>query len=1178
MSQTKEFRKVSSFPTIKLTGQGNYTQWSILVSTHFETNGVLRIVQGEEPKLVPFDDNLMTAAEMTDLAYWKQRDAYARECIMQTVDENQLQLITAGHHASSVTSENMWTTLKTLYTPSGMNGLYGAFTALVSAKFVDGENLDTHIARVRSLANDCANCGHVIDDKLVAIIVLFSMPQSWSTVVQIIETTAPAAISLESVIVKLKNAAKVSERTVGPADTASAGALAARIGHHAPGYNAATSPSSVSTSPQPFRGKCYKCGQRGHIDRNCRNAPIESASANKVSSQTQVVELLHVFADESSAMSTSTDAPQQHGWIVDSGADRHFTGDRRDLTNFVNEPLSVTVANGGRVVCPGYGTVALRSESGAGLELSKVYHLPGSKIGLISVAELAKDGIVANFLQESVSLHRKGVLVASSSGSGYVLDLTLDLSPSAYSTRASVGMSLMGWHRRLGHISLDLILAMEKDNLVNGIVLTDRIKSDCEACIVAKSKRAPFVVQASVATALLQRVYVDLGFVETPDRDGRSIFLVIVDQYSAAKWSFILANKQSATIANVFEQWLVAAENSSGCRLKEVRSDNGGEFVGKAFVDVLRLRGIRHEPTAPYTPEQNGKAERLNGSLLGLVCAMLRDSGLDKSYWSDALGYATFVLNRIPHPTLKTTTPYELWYGRKPSVSHLKPFGATAYVHVNEHNRHKLDACAIVGVLVGYATNSQNYRVWVPSLKTIVVTRHATFGRLESKDLAIPGRNDEEVFELDTFTDRPVLMPSPLPAVPPAPVQLGPNEVPAAKVPAARDVYFLIRTGYDPTPHAEVNQSNIVDGKRIRRPVVRLVQEDESVFVRLVSMVSVANDDDVWEAPDEVFVGVVLPNIPRNYSAALSSVESQHWKTAIELELAALDEHGVFELTSLPPGAKALGSTWVFARKENADGSIERYKARLVAQGFGQRPGIDVNETFAPVARMSTVRFLIAVAAAKGLSLEQFDFTTAFLNGTMTEDVYMKIPNGYKGHHAPGDVLRLVKSMYGTRQAPREWYRAVSTLMFSRGYVAGDADPCLFVKHVEGEVIVMLLYVDDGIAMSANSALIDLELAAIHDIYKLKRLGRLHYYLSLEVVTQGRSIVIHQRKYAKEILDRYGFENVGRGVNTPVIEGPADRDEDSPLLDAHDKTEYQSAVGALQYLCQLSRPDLAFAI
>ncbi|SGZ27800.1 BQ5605_C026g10192 [Microbotryum silenes-dioicae] len=297
--------------------------------------------------------------------------------------------------------------------------------------------------------------------------------------------------------------------------------------------------------------------------------------------------------------------------------------------------------------------------------------------------------------------------------------------------------------------------------------------------------------------------------------------------------------------------------------------------------------------------------------------------------------------------------------------------------------------------------------------------------------------------------------------------------------------------------------------------------------------------------------------IPKTFEEAMKTPYRNHWSAAMVSELLQFDHHGVFQEVKWHEGIWVLGTIWVYSIKRNANGKIIRFKARLVAQGFAQRPGIDYHDTYTPVTRSSTVLFLIALVAAQGLYLEQFDFDCAFLNGKMTEDVYVRYLKGWNRPQSPGKCLKLVGSMYGTKQAPREWYRAVNDLMVSRGYMRATADACLYIRHSGTSFAIITLYVDDGLIASNNQSFLDSELASLHKAFQLKRLGPVSYFLGFEIHRTKDYILVHQSKYVRTMLEKFDFASPSkRHAIMPMDDRPSLRINATPFADV---SLYQSA-------------------
>ncbi|KAL9455248.1 hypothetical protein AB3S75_010624 [Citrus x aurantiifolia] len=293
----------------------------------------------------------------------------------------------------------------------------------------------------------------------------------------------------------------------------------------------------------------------------------------------------------------------------------------------------------------------------------------------------------------------------------------------------------------------------------------------------------------------------------------------------------------------------------------------------------------------------------------------------------------------------------------------------------------------------------------------------------------------------------------------------------------------------------------------------------------------------------------------------------------MEDEITALEKNNTWTLTHLSDGKKAIGSRWVYKIKYQYDGTIERYKARLVAKGYNQTEGIDYHATFSPVAKLVTVRALLSLAAVKGWILEQLDVSNAFLQGDLEEEVYMQVPQGFskQGEHL---VYKLNKSIYGLKQASRNWFSKFSSTIQQAGFRQSKADYSLFVKTNAKFSTFVLVYVDDIIVVGNDAA----EVSRIKDFlaqkFYIKALGKLKYFLGIEVARSSRGIFLSQRKYALDILKDAGLL-AGR-VSHFLMEQQLrlSSTDGDPLSNP---SSYRRLVGRLIYLT-VTRPDIVFAV
>jgi hypothetical protein len=308
---------------------------------------------------------------------------------------------------------------------------------------------------------------------------------------------------------------------------------------------------------------------------------------------------------------------------------------------------------------------------------------------------------------------------------------------------------------------------------------------------------------------------------------------------------------------------------------------------------------------------------------------------------------------------------------------------------------------------------------------------------------------------------------------------------------------------------------------------------------------------------------------PTTYSQASKNPK---WTEVMDLEIKALEKNNTWKFVQLPSGKSAIGSKWVFKIKHRA-GSVERYKARLVAKGFHQKEGNDYHETFAPVAKMTTVRTMLAIVVHHGWIIEQLDVNNAFLHGDLHEDVYMQIPQGYTHSFPPNTLCKLTKSLYDLKQANRQWFEKLTSFIISIGFKQSYVDTSLFTLHNNQCFISLLVYVDDILIAGNNKGVIQQVKAQLHDKFSIKDLGPLHYYLGVEFLRNNTGLAMSQRKYAIELINHAGLQD----AKPSAI--PLDPTIKLNMTDGDsltDPTLYRSLVGKLLYLT-ITRPYLAFA-
>ena len=508
-------------------------------------------------------------------------------------------------------------------------------------------------------------------------------------------------------------------------------------------------------------------------------------------------------------------------------------------------------------------------------------------------------------------------------------------------------------------------------------------------------------------------------------------------------------------------------------------------------------------------------------------------------FWGEAVHTATYVINRIPTAYTSGKSPYEMLFGQLPDYSSLRVFGCTCFVLKPHVERDKLSSKSALCVFLGYGIGQKGYRCYDPSNQKLYVSRNVTF--LEHIPFySIPVQSHdatrEELRTIDPFSididDPPHVTDPPLAADPPHVADPAPIVDPL------------------PTNHQDPPPSRPYRNKKSTKLPDFVYSSYSPAFASFIANVHRLSE-------------------PTSYKEAISD---PLWQTAMAEELAALYQTHTWDLVPLPPGKHTIGCRWVYKIKTKSDGSVERYKARLVAKGYAQKYGMDYEETFAPVAKMTTVRTLIAVSSIRQWKIYQMDVKNAFLNGDLHEEVYMSPPPGIA--HRPGEVCRLRKALYGLKQAPRAWFEKFSTVITSLGFQPSNHDSALFIRCTNAGRIILSLYVDDMIITGDDHDGIESLKRDLAHRFAMKDLGLLRYFLGIEVAQSPKGYLLSQTKYISDLFERARLTD-NRTVDTPIESNAKYSPTDGVPLS--DPSLYRTIVGSLVYLT-VTRPDIAHAV
>lgn len=840
-------------------------------------------------------------------------------------------------------------------------------------------------------------------------------------------------------------------------------------------------------------------------------------------------------------------------WIIDSGATCHVASNRDFFQSIISSSSDLTAANGEKIDVKGKGTCAIEVLNGSGRAITvtakDVLYAPGIDGNLLSVRKLLDANFTVNFNGRTCEIKRNDTRVAMADECSGLYVLRQPNKVCAVTNQHNPNC-IHSLHRIFGHRDPDAIRSMCAKGLVDGVKIVDcGIKQQCDVCLKAKQARQPFPKSISQSAKVLDLIHTDVcGPMQTVSPGGKRYVLTFIDDFS--RYTVIYLLREKSEVEAKLKEYVAMVSNKFSMKPKIFRSDRGGEYTGQRVTSFLKSQGIQIQYTAPYTPQQNGVAERKNRTLIEMARCMIEDAELPYVFWAEAVCTANYLLNRLPTRPIETT-PFEGWNEKKPNMKHCVKFGTKCFVHVPAEKRRKLENTALEMVFVGYDENSKAYRCFDRKHNKLVISRDVKFINTgEAFFVSLPSVDSSSVEVSEPEHDDKVE------------IDEAANETADGIENEVSDSEYESFTNddldtslSDDTLMDENQEEPVVIERRVSRrsnkgkPPKRLIEEINAVH-------------EIIE--------------PRTLRDAMSSQQRAEWTCAMKEEMTSLKKNGTWKLCKLPNGRVAIGCKWVYKLKTNADGKVVRYKARLVAQGFSQKFGTDYDQVFAPVAKQTTFRVLLTMASKNKFIVRHIDAKTAFLNGSLKETIFMKQPPGFE--EGDGMVCLLKKSLYGLKQAARAWNDAIHSVLIAAKFEQNQADPCLYARKYNNEWCYLLIYVDDMIVAAESMGVIDGVKDAIGTHFDLEDLGDIKFYLGIEVTKSSDGYYqLCQAAYINKVANDFGLSdaknsNVPMNVNYCKL---ATGDDDAMLENNND---YQKLIGCLLYVSVNTRPDVAASV
>ncbi|KAF5374058.1 hypothetical protein D9757_010721 [Collybiopsis confluens] len=1026
-----------------------------------------------------------------------------------------------------------------------------------SASF-KGEDINEHIRTMTRYRKELAALNSKISDDEFSITLLTSLPDSWDSFIQGVNTSS------------------LSNST----------ALIARILEQA--RRKIAKPALMILRFPPIDSRARAANHHPHLR-------IRHATAAVAPEEDQPTETDYAFMGQDSGYNNLP----PDTWLIDSACTKHIVRNKSLFSTYSETP--------GHSV-KGQGTAAIATHSGKhafNIALRNALHVPDAPFNLISVGCMTQAGFTVKFAADSLSVFAPGsssreVIHGKRAGNLFVVETTkssprfassLQSPPDTFETLAfpsiPASRTWKDWHRTFGHI-----------NAKQSIRILLRGMYTCQAKCPIFSPEA-------------ERKYTEIGEMTFTDVWGparvnginRERYYVSFTD-GATRRTVIYFMKQKLEVEEKIKAYVEYIKTQTGKRCKAFRFDNGGEYISAEVKRYLSGKGIHSEYTAAYSPQQNGVAERLNRTLIEHARAMLAEHDLPLFLWPEAVAYAVYLKNRSPTRALdRDITPDEAFWKKKPDVSTLREFGSPCWVLRQDGKNQKLTSKSRPFHFTGLSDESRAWRYFNPESRKIQTSRNVIFNTKEVEDdspateknltSGLEGEqrkaNNSEIKSVesppselnqDTLTKSPQQPSTPLPMTPLrslSPLTPLPSPSPSSvSTPskAPRDISSTIST------------ENIISGKRTTRSAptlnYRLLNNPDSRSPKRPDAwkTRVPNSSDA--PPEFDTVAFAFPSFqqssvtePLTVDEARSRPDWPKWKEAMDAEIEQLNKLNTYKLTQCPPDRVPIANKWVYRVKRDADGKIIRYKARLVAKGFSQIPGIDFDETFAPVVRMETVRLLISIAARYKLRAHVVDVIGAYLNGKLDEEIYMTQPECYED--GTTRVCKLERSLYGLKQAGRVWNLTLDSSFKELGFTRLLSDQCVYIRRSQKGIVIVAVHVDDMSIFASSDELMTETEVQLESKFSINKLGPLRQLLGMEIRQTEDSIILTQTQYLTRILDRFGMTDckpVATPMDTHIKLSRLPENESHPDI----KAVYQNIIGSLMYAAITTRPDISFAV
>lgn len=723
--------------SIELLNNNNYFLWSEKIEGVLRAKKLWKKVMGVKPVIKPDENDSNYEGNLKLWDEWDDNNAAARAIIINTMDKAQLLKYTHIKEA-----DKLWNTIKTNMAAGTEQLKSRSLSELTNLRMKKGENVDDYINRAEALRNQCVQLGRDIEDFELRMYILKGLRQEYDKNVRILEIQTNITINDIRYALKQEelrgemrkeerwkgqeNVRKVYERGKSDMECFNCG----KKGHMARecyskqkcynchGFNHTAAMCKERRRNTPNQGRNYS----GNTQMSHQRRPVDNRRERREISLKAEDEIIHTVGDYSNdefvfAVSQDIDNNNDQIWLLDSGSTSHMTDNIKIYDNIEEEERKIALADkeGKKLCSKGIGEVVIKqSSSKNNIRLKNVLCVPDLNTNLLSVAKMTDNDYNVQFNRYGAIVYKEPndvKMTAVRIGNAYYVRSFVVKNESANMTN-DVNL----WHQRLGHANKRVVEEMKREELVIGMN-EDELKTLCEPCVEGKScRKAHHRLEQRRTTSIMELWHMDLiGPIKPMSRGAKRYILTIIDDYSRVLFVKLLQEKGHA--AEEIKNLIVLKENQTRQKLKAVRSDNGGEFIGKNLKMWFQEKGIKHELSPPMTPPCNGVVERANKSIIETTRTIMCDSKMPLDFWAEAVCTAVYTRNRTKSSVHKKT-PYEVWNNRKPNIKHLRRFGCVAYLLDKGITKKKFESKTTKGIFVGYEMNN-TYRIYVPETRKV---------------------------------------------------------------------------------------------------------------------------------------------------------------------------------------------------------------------------------------------------------------------------------------------------------------------------------------------------------------------------------------------------------------------------------------------------------------------------